>query len=265
MPPRARSRSPRVRFAWAVLAMLLSAPAALSAQDAIVRGRVLQAESGRPIANATVALRAANRETRTDSLGQFTLANLRAGTDELVVQAVGFGPARATVPITGGAPLELDVELDPLAPTLERVVTEADADGARNFAMAEFEERRAMRLGRYITRSELLRDRGRTFDAVVRTRLPGVRLVNDTGKIVATSGRGTVSIQTPIAGICRVNVLVDGVLRYANGSGLPPFDLRSLEASMIAGVEYYTPASTPERFNLRGNAPCGTLVIWLQN
>jgi len=62
-----------------------------------------------------------------------------------------------------------------------------------------------------------------------------------------------------------VNVIVDDMLRFANGTGMPPFDLRSLEASMVAGVEFYTPASTPERLNTRGSSPCGTLVIWLQN
>lgn len=255
-----------MRHCLAVLLLLgVVCPAALSAQSAAIRGRVLHAESGRPIAGATVGIRGANRETRTDSLGQFDIANLRPGEYELLVQAVGFAPARATLPLTAGPPVELDIDLDPLPPTLERVVTEADADAPRNVAMAEFEERRAMGLGRFITRDELLRDRGRTFDAVVRARLPGVRLATIGGALVASSGRGTVSIQTEIAGVCPANVIVDGVLRYTSGTRMPYFDLRSFEASMIAGVEYYTPASTPERFNLRGNATCGTLVIWLQN
>ena len=66
-------------------------------------------------------------------------------------------------------------------------------------------------------------------------------------------------------GPCFVNVIVDGVLRYGSGTQAPPFDLRSLEASMIAGIEYYTVSSLPAEFNLRGSAPCGTLLIWLQN
>jgi hypothetical protein len=254
-----------MRHRLAVLLILgVVCPAALSAQTASVRGRVLHAETGRPIAGATVALPAASRETRTDSLGQFDITNLRPGEYELLVQAVGFTPARATLPLAAGPPVELDIDLDPLPPTLERVVTEADADAPRNVAMAEFEERRAMGLGRFITRAELLRDRGRTFDAVVRARLPGVRLVNEGGQVLATSGRGTISIVTPLASRCHVNVFVDNVLRYANGTFLPPFDLRSLEASMIAGVEFYTTASTPARFNPLGTATCGTLVIWLQ-
>jgi hypothetical protein len=244
---------------------LLALPSIAFAQGATLRGRVLSSATRQPIANATVTITELARETRTDSLGQFTLRELRAGEVTLVVQAVGFGPARATVPLTGGPPLELDVDLDPLSTVLDSVVTEADADTPRNIAMKDFESRRAMGIGRFITRADLLTNRGRTLDAVLRARLPAVRLVNDGGQILATSGRGSISIITLIADRCLVNVIVDDMLRFANGTGMPPFDVRSLEASMMAGVEFYTPASTPERFNVRGNAPCGTLVIWLQN
>jgi hypothetical protein len=43
------------------------------------------------------------------------------------------------------------------------------------------------------------------------------------------------------------------------------FDLRSLDPSMIAAVEFYTVATTPSEFNRGGNALCGPLLIWLQN
>lgn len=255
------------RFLVALAAMigLFALPSSASAQSATLRGRVLSAATRQPVPNATVTLTDLARETRTDSLGQFTLRDLRVGEFTLVVQAVGFTPARATVPLSGGPPLDLDIDLDPVSTVLDSVVTEADADAPRNMGMREFENRRAMGIGRFITRADLLQNRGRTLDAVMRAKLPGVRLVNVDGAILATSGRGSISIITPIAGRCLVNVIVDDMLRFANGTGMPPFDVRSLEASMIAGVEYYTPASTPERFNMRGNAPCGTLVIWLQN
>jgi len=106
-------------------------------------------------------------------------------------------------------------------------------------------------IGRFIRRVGFQLNRGRTLDAVLRAKLPGVRLVNDGGQILATSGRDSISIITPIAGRCLVNVMVDDMLRFANGTGMPPFGLRSLEASMVAGVEFYTPASTPERLNAR--------------
>lgn len=255
------------RFLLALAAMfgLLALPSSGSAQTATLRGRVLSAATRQPVPNATVSLTNQARETRTDSLGQFTLRDLRPGEVTLVVQAVGFAPARATVPLSAGPPLDLDIDLDPVSAVLDSVVTEADADAPRNMGMREFESRRAIGIGRFITRADLLQDRGRTLDAVLRAKLPGVRLLNVNGMILASSGRGSISIITPIAGRCLVNVIVDDVLRYANGMMLPPFDVRSLEASMIAGVEFYTPAATPAEFNRAGNAACGTLVIWLQN
>ncbi len=256
MPLRHRQRS----IVSVVLFVACSAIATpVSAQTASVRGRVLSAATGQPIANATVSLPSQARETRSDSLGQFTLAGLRSGAQELVVRAVGYTAARATVPLTAGPPLELDVDLDLLPPVLDSVVTEADIDAPRNFAIEQFESRRALGFGRFVTRAELLRQRGRTLEAILRGRVPGVRYLDVNGMIVAASGRGEVRA-TP----CYLNVIVDGVLRYTSGVQMPFFDLRSLEVSMIAGIEYYTPASTPAEFNLRGHAACGTLVLWLQ-
>jgi hypothetical protein len=251
-------RLPAIAVATALCALLL--PSVIFAQTATVRGRVLSATTGQPIADATLSLSAVARTTRTDSLGEFTLSGLPLGEQALLVQAVGYAPVRALVPLTAGPPIELDVDLDPLPPVLDSVVTEADADAPRNFFMAEFESRRAMGFGRFLTRAELLRNRGRTLDGILRSRLPGVRFLDVQGKIVAASGRDQ-SRSEP----CYVNVIVDGVLRYGFGTQAPFFDLRSLEASMIAGMEYYTVASLPAEFNLRGSAPCGTLVIWMQN
>ncbi len=253
--------SRRAALAVTTLCALLL-PSVIFAQTATVRGRVLSATTGQPIANATLSLSADARTTRTDSLGEFTLSGLPTGEQALLVQAVGFTPVRALVPLTAGPPIELDVDLDPLPPVLDSVVTEADADAPRNFFMAEFESRRAMGLGRFLTRAELLRNRGRTLDGILRSRVPGLRYLDEQGKIVAASGRDQTRRRP-----CYVNVIVDGVLRYTAHPDIPIpfFDLRSLEASMIAGIEYYTVSSLPAQFNLRGSAPCGTLVIWMQN
>lgn len=55
------------------------------------------------------------------------------------------------------------------------------------------------------------------------------------------------------------------MVRYETGGSLPVFDLRSLDAVIIAGIEFYTVASTPLELNRGGNVPCGTLLIWLQH
>jgi hypothetical protein len=258
------------RALWNITSALLMAaavatPTPLRAQTATIRGTVRSTESGRAVAGASVTLPAAARQTRTDSLGRFVLNALRDGAQELVVQAVGFAPARALVTITAGPPLEVEVDLDPLPQELQRVVTVAPRDAARNIAYAEFEERRAMGLGRFLTREELVREEGRSLDALLRARVPGLRIWDVGSARVAGSSRGNISILPRGDSRCFVQVIVDNVIRYQTGGTLPPFDLRSLDPGMIAGIEFYTPSSTPAEFNRGSTAACGTLLIWLQH
>jgi hypothetical protein len=158
--PRRWARLPAIAIATALCALLL--PSSAFAQSATLRGRVLSATTGEPIANATLSVSGVARSTRTDSRGEFTLSGLPLGEQALLVQAVGFTPVRALVPLTAGPAIELDVDLDPLPPVLDSVVTETDVDAPRNFNIGDFDERRAMGLGRFLTRAETLRNRGRT-------------------------------------------------------------------------------------------------------
>lgn len=260
-----RAKRNRLTTIAAALCLVASAGSAdaqsTGAPTATLRGRVLSAPSGQPIANATVSLPTVARTTRTDSLGEFLLQSLPIGEFELVVAAVGYSPARATVPLAAGPPLTLDIELSQVASLLDSVVTEAEVDAPRNIAMNEFESRRVVGLGRFLTRANLLRERGRSLDGILRSRVPGVRIVTIGNQQVAASGRAGGRITS--SGECLVNVIVDGVLHFSGRQ--PYFDLRLLEASMIAGIEYYTPATLPAEFNMAGNTPCGTLVIWMQN
>jgi hypothetical protein len=256
------------RAASAVLVTLhlLASPCAAQGtqqQPGVLNGRVVDARTGSDLPYAVVSIPTASLTTRADSWGRFGFAGLAPGELMVVATAVGYRPARASLVIVGGQTVELDVELEPIPPLLRGVVTTAFADAPRNLAMSEFEARRAMRLGRFLTRQELLVDRGRSLDAVLLTRFAGVRIVTEGHRKVAVSGRAGGRIRS--AEPCRVNVIVDLALRYQNVPGAEVFDLRTLEASMIAAVEFYTTATLPAEFNMGSNSPCGALVIWLQH
>ena len=230
-----------------------------------LRGRVVSARTGQPLGGALVTLDSHALSTRTDSIGEFQLRGLPTGEHVLAIAAIGYLPARAMVTVRSASTVFLDAELESAPLALESVVTSAPPDAPRNIALPEFESRRALGSGRFLTRAELRRDRGRSLDAVLQARIPGLRVVTDRGARVAASGRTSGRVSS--ARQCYLNVFVDGVLRYQYIPGFPkePFDLRSLEASMIAGIEIYNVASLPSEFNLGGNAACGALVIWLQN
>lgn len=117
-----------------------------------------------------------------------------------------------------------------------------------------------MGLGRFITREELVREEGRSLDALLRARVPGLRIWDVGSARIAGSARGNISL-SPGANAgqarCYVQVIVDNVIRYQTGGTLPPFDLRSLDPAMIAGIEFYTPSSTPPSSIAAARPPAG--------
>ena len=108
------------------LAVLLLCAVPLTADDppAAVQGRVLDAQTGEPIAKAAVALRDRKRETVTDAAGRFRLDDLPAGSVEIEVTTVGYGLARRTVPV-GGPDVEMRLTQEALRRSEEVAVTTA--------------------------------------------------------------------------------------------------------------------------------------------
>jgi hypothetical protein len=243
--------------------VVASTPTSAMAQSGALIGTVVNKQTSAPIYGALVFV-VGGRQVRTDSLGRLGLERLSAGPYALSVQAVGYIPLRAAINLAADSTIEVDVELDAAPAELSRVVTTADRVDARNVNYPEFERRRAAGLGRFISREELLRWSGQSFETLLSLRMPGTRVLDVGGKRVLGSSRGRISV---IRGDprCFVQVIVDNVVRYENGGSLPPFDLRSIDPAMIAAVEFYTVSTTPTEFNRGGNAPCGTLLIWMQN
>jgi outer membrane cobalamin receptor len=106
-----------------LLVALMNTPA--TAGGSVLRGRVVDAQTGEPIAKATVSVRAAKVETATDGAGAFVLAGLPPGDAEIVVTTIGYGIARKTVRVEEGGPdIEIRVGQEALK-RAEEVVVEA--------------------------------------------------------------------------------------------------------------------------------------------
>ena len=90
------------------LAVLLCAVPAMADDPGggAVQGRVVDAQTGEPIAKAVVAVRERQVEAVTDSSGRFRLAELPPGRVDIVVTTVGYGLAQRTVAV-GGAEIEV--------------------------------------------------------------------------------------------------------------------------------------------------------------
>jgi hypothetical protein len=138
--------------------------------------------------------------------------------------------------------------------------------------LREFEERRMLGVGRFITDSLLEKNSNRQLSEVIGM-LPGVRVVrgmSSVGWIAGTRGSGSSKMPAPsemdvrrgARPGCYVTVMLDGGYVYSGRPGEMLFDVNSLGPSQVAGIEFYPGASSvPLKF--RGaDTGCGLLVIW---
>ncbi|WP_396215220.1 carboxypeptidase-like regulatory domain-containing protein, partial [Gemmatimonas sp.] len=137
---------------------------------------MVHATTNAPVEGAIVSLLTAQRQIRTDSAGRFRVEGVAAGHHELSVQALGFLPLRAAIALVADSTLTVDVDLEPAASTLSRVVTSANRGDARNMNYLDFERRRSEGHGRFIAREELLRWSGQPFETLLSSRIPGTRI-----------------------------------------------------------------------------------------
>ncbi|WP_206044472.1 carboxypeptidase regulatory-like domain-containing protein [Gemmatimonas groenlandica] len=218
----------------------------------VLAGAVLADSTERPIADAEVALPALRLRTRSDSMGVFTLRGVTAGRHVVVVRAIGYGDLSMPVLFRRGETLTIDVLLTAPAQRLSPVDVVAPKASGNNPRIAEFDERRKIGFGEFLTQEDFAKAEGRNMLNVLTSRIPGVRIVG-TGRRTLVSSRGVISFSRSQ---CPIRVIFDGIPDAA------PLDLDSIEPSTIAAAEYYTPATLPAQFNFGGNSPCGTLLLW---
>src|ERR671923_581385 len=111
---------------YAALCALLNPLCCLEGQEpGMIRGRVLQKESGSPIAEAVATLKPTGASARSAATGRFTLSNLPAGDYTLVVTALGQLPYQMRVTVRAGQTSEVDVQMTANPLTLSGVVVTA--------------------------------------------------------------------------------------------------------------------------------------------
>lgn len=211
---------------------------------------IVRDPAGAPVEGATIEIPGTN--VRSNSTGFFRLWTGTADTVTISVRRLGFAAVEALLTARDKQWDTVVVELEPTARKLEGVsVTGTPIQRER--WMREFDQRRALGLGVFVTRddiearnssrlSDVLRDRRGVHVVRLGTQRYGVRFATFTGS------RGSA---------CQPDVYVDG----ARAHGLEVDDLL---ASTIEAVELYdTFATVPMQFAHQANSiPCGTIVIW---
>ena len=68
--------------------IVLSIPAIINA--AVIKGRITDTETHKPISGAAISIAGSNRVTVSDAKGSFILNNLKPGTYTIVVSCMGY-------------------------------------------------------------------------------------------------------------------------------------------------------------------------------
>jgi hypothetical protein len=174
---------------------------------------------------------------------------------------------------------------------LPAVPVTAERELVRNAKLREFDRRRSMGHGRFLTEADLEKHQHRQLSDVLK-RLPGTMMVRARRLpgvsqlavfVVSSRGSATIQHESPVFGKnCPVAIWLDGVAVYRgldrqSGANpafpgrrpeapgqLPemPFDINSIMTNQVAAIEFYAgPATMPAELNAT-QGTCGALVIW---
>ncbi|GAC1515781.1 MAG: SusC/RagA family TonB-linked outer membrane protein [Gemmatimonadaceae bacterium] len=106
---------------------LLAAGAAVAAGqqggDGAISGRVIDAATGRPLADASVVLVGTTRGARTSADGMYRIGGVAAGVVQLRLQRLGYASMTQTVTVTPGQTAAADFSATASATTLQEVVS----------------------------------------------------------------------------------------------------------------------------------------------
>jgi hypothetical protein len=215
---------------------------------------VADAENHGFVADAQVRLPEIGKILRTDWQGEVRFPDLKPGRYQVEVHALGYAPSEVQVLVKGDT-AGVFFELEKVSNQLDTVKVTAPKIGLH---LEEFEMRRKMGIGRFITDSVLYKEGNHALLIVLETRFPGVVHAPDgSNKLVPRRGttyfpRNTKS--TFYRNINGVDVYLDGMLY---GDSLPP----GLLPSDISGAELYPMGMAPAQYR-RGSGASHVLLLW---
>jgi hypothetical protein len=229
------SRSSAV-WAVSVLLLLITIPDSSGAQ--VVRGQLLDAQTGEPVSNATVALQddlgSLVASTETDSVGAYSLTAPGSGRYSLRAEAWGY-ETTPTLPfeVSAEGPTIIDVHLHPEPIGLDSLAVEAEPKRIiPHLERQGFYERAEEGFGEFITPEEIERRNPRSFSDLLRD-IPGL------------SVRGGGELRWgPRCRRMTPRLWIDGILVDEEVGGLRRIFLdRKVSIDEIAAVEVYQSAA----------------------
>jgi hypothetical protein len=236
----------------ALLGVLLVSAVPAAAQQGSIRGKVVDRSSNAPLSRVELVFLGDNRSVVTDSVGRYVFVALPAGAVQLLIRAPSFPATQIIVALAAGEDLERTIVLDSTAASREAaqplpaMVVAAEPVEPR---LVDFERRRRLGRGHYLTRAELERSGANSIQDAVRP-LRGVAL--DCG---GGSGCNIRMVRAPMR--CYPDYIVDKRIDNEFGPSTPIRDVEAMEV-------YTGPSDVPGEFAGR-SAGCGVVVIWTRS
>lgn len=219
--------------------------------DAELLGRVVSAQTGKPIDGARVSVPDLGVGAVSGAEGEFLIRGLPAGEFSVRVQYLGHATNERPVRLEDGhvtrAVYLLDRDVLEVA-DLQVTVRRSEGREPRSNFRRRMEERR---FGAFITREDIEEhDPQHTSDML--REIPGLKVTP------VEFGQATVYMTGGTGSRCRPTVFLDGL--PAEG-----FQVDNLQPEAVEGIEVYRrPSEIPAEFKGVGPVECGVLAIWSQ-
>jgi hypothetical protein len=213
---------------------------------ASLRG-VARNQTGQPVNGARVTMWGTGVEATSNAAGQYQFVNLPEGTYTVEARALGFQPHRAPADLSATREAVVDLPLTPLVTSIDTLRVRAN----RAVPLEEFERRRKLGFGHFVTEDEL-KQKAPTYMGDIFRGLPGI--VTFPGQF----GRDRVLVRSSgMTGDCAPAVFLNGMFVNIEDGDLDniinPKDVRAIEL-------YARTSSIPLQFQTRNG--CGSVVIW---
>jgi Carboxypeptidase regulatory-like domain/TonB-dependent Receptor Plug Domain len=245
-----------------VVALAVAARGSVAqSRPSVVRGTmdgIVTDSSLVPLGGATITLLGSSITATTTENGRFRIVALPAGEYVVMARRLGYGGASVTLHVEGGDTLRPAFALQRVVAQLDTV--RASAAYART-RLGEFDERRAAKVGHFITADEIDKRNPVYVSDMLRSVLSVTIEERTTG---GPPRRVAVSKRSPMASLrsatCPFQIFVDGLIFAEDG------DLTNVPSpSNIAGVEVYSgPATIPLQYK-RHDSLCGVILIWTKD
>lgn len=196
------------------------------------------------LAAATVAVLGSTLHVTTGANGRFRILGVPAGQYILSVRRIGYVPLSSAIQVGERDTLRLSFALHGIVSDLDTVVVTAKQLLTR---MSEFEYRRKLGFGTFLTQEQIERRNAINLGEVLRG-IPSIKVVGRGFSQTAYSTRTS---------SCPLQVFVDDVLLP------PPADLANIASPRdVAAIEVYSgPATIPLQYK-PANSGCGVILIW---